>query len=111
MDVEKTQIPKDVLVALSQMPEVVKEVRALAKDIAKDARQLAPVRTGNLKKNGIGVERVQHARTGEVTYAVGWTPEGWYGWLVEGGTEDTTPHPHLVPAAVKHGAVADLGTG
>jgi HK97 gp10 family phage protein len=109
VDVDNRPIPRDVLVALSQTPEVTAQTRRLANDIAKDARQLAPVRTGNLKTRGIGVERMVDRATGAVFYAVGWTPEGWYGWLVERGTEDTTPRPHLVPAAVKHGARSAAG--
>jgi HK97 gp10 family phage protein len=98
-------IRADVLAALTELPEVVATVREVAKDIAEDARNLAPVRTGNLKRKGIGIEKRRNSR-GKVYYVVGWTPDGWYGELVEFGTEDTTARPHLVPAAVKNGAVS-----
>lgn len=109
MDTDDTPIPRDVLAALSQVPEVLKETRELARDIAKDARLLAPVRTGTLKRKGIGTERRVDRRSGQTFYAVGWTAAGWYGWIVEGGHETAQPRPHLVPAAIKHGAVAGDG--
>ena len=105
MDVDDKAIPHDVLVALSGIPSVTREVRRLANDIAEDARQLAPRRTGELAEHGIGVNR-RKAKDGAVFYAVGWTGPGFYGYFVEVGTETATPHPHLVPAAIKHGAVA-----
>jgi len=46
------------------------------------------------------------AETRAVHYIVGWAPPAWYGLLVEEGSEDTSPQPHLVPAAIKNGAVA-----
>jgi HK97 gp10 family phage protein len=71
--------------------------------IRDDARDLAPKRTGNLRRH-IVVEEYTDLDTGVDGYAVGWDDKGWYGWLVEDGTEDTTAQPHLVPAAIKHGA-------
>lgn len=111
MDVDNTPIGPADLAALSRMPEVERETRALARDIARDARQLAPRRTGNLARHGIGVDRRIDRRTREVVYAVGWTEAGWYGWLVENGTEHSAPRPHLVPAAIRNGAVAGGGDG
>lgn len=102
---DRKPIRKEVLAALSQVPEVSKQVRQVANAIRKDARALAPKRTGNLRRN-IQVERDYDKKTGSVRYLVGWGPAAWYGWLQEAGTEDTTARPHLVPAAVKNGAVA-----
>ena len=77
--------------------------------IARDAARLAPVRTGNLRRN-ITVER---ERVGGVWhYLVGWAPAAYYGRYVEfGGERNRRPRPHLVPAAVKHGAVAPRSEG
>ncbi|MDH6460112.1 hypothetical protein M2302_000263 [Micromonospora sp. A200] len=111
MDVDNRGIPQDVLVALSELPEVQKEMRAVASAIARDARQLAPVESGQLKGKGIGIEKIEDDATGLVYYGVGWTRAGWYGWLVEAGHEDAEPRPHLVPAAIKHGARGGLTGG
>lgn len=67
--------------------------QALAKtgfDVAADARQLAPVDTGNLR-GSIGVD------VGGTTVTVG--PEANYGIFVERGTWKTAPQPFLTPAA------------
>lgn len=108
MRVDRKPIRPQVLAALTQVPEVTKETRALANAIRRDARRLAPRRTGTLRRN-ISVERVYDKATRRVHFIVGWAPKGWYGWLVEAGTEDTTPRPHLVPAAIANGAVAPQG--
>jgi hypothetical protein len=105
MRVDNKPIRPEVLAALSQLPEVTKETGGTANAIRRDGRQLAPKRTGRLRR-GISVERVFDRRTRSVSYLVGWSPSAWYGLLVELGTEDTAPKPHLVPAAIKHGAVA-----
>lgn len=104
MDVDKARIPRSVLAELSEHPDVVRQTRRLANDIAKDARELAPSKTGNLKARGIGVEKFEDDDTGYTGYLVGWTKAGWYGWLAESGHEGAEPRPHLVPAAIKHGA-------
>lgn len=82
--------------------------RETAKDIQRDARRLAPRRTGNLRRH-IAVEEYTDLDTGIDGYAVGWDDKGWYGWLVENGTEDTPAQPHLVPAAIKNGAIGAGG--
>lgn len=87
-------------------PEVQGEMERLAKDIRKDARRLAPRRTGNLR-NHIEIERYTDTETGFEGWAVGWGDQAWYGWLVENGTEDATARPHLVPAAIRHGVVGN----
>lgn len=99
----KQGLRPDVLAALSQTPEVARQVRQVANAIRRDARRLAPRRTGTLRR-GIAVERVYDRETGQVVFLVGWSKRAWYGWMVEAGTEDTPPAPHLVPAAVKNGA-------
>lgn len=108
MDVDNRGIPQGVLVALSELPEVQKETGKLASDIARDARVLAPVDSGDLKGRGIGIEKIEDDATGLIYYGVGWTRFGWYGWLVEAGHENAVPRPHLVPAALKHGARGGL---
>ncbi len=76
---------------------------ALAKDIQRDARALAPKRTGNLSRH-IEVEEYTDLKTGVEGFAVGWGDKAWYGQMVEEGTEHTTAQPHLVPAAIRNGA-------
>jgi HK97 gp10 family phage protein len=94
---------------IANSPEVQAVARQLAEDIKKDARRLAPKRTGNLRRH-IVVEEYTDLDTGIEGYAVGWDDKGWYGWLVENGTEDSAPRPHLLPAAIKNGAIAPGGT-
>lgn len=108
MDVDNKPLRPEVLAALSQVPEVAKQVRTVANAIRRDARRLARKQTGTLRRN-IQVERVYDPDTGFVKFYVGWGPAAWYGWMVETGTEDTPPAPHLVPAAIKNGAVAPEG--
>lgn len=111
MDVDNRPVRPEVLAALTQLPEITKQVREVANAIRRDARLLAPKRTGTLRRS-IAVERVYDPVTRRVSYIVGWSGRGFYGWLVESGTEDTPPRPHLVPAAVMNGAVApDIGSG
>jgi HK97 gp10 family phage protein len=79
--------------------------RQVAVDVRNDARRLAPQRTGNLRRH-IVIEEYTDLDTGVEGYAVGWNDKGWYGWMVEAGTEDTAPQPHLVPAAIRNGLTA-----
>lgn len=83
--------------------EIQSELRKLAKDIQRDARRLAPKRTGNLRR-GIKVEEITDLDTGLEGFAVGWDDKAFYGEMVENGTEKNGPRPHLVPAAIKNGA-------
>lgn len=78
--------------------------RALARDIQRDARRLVPVETGNLRRH-IAVEEYTDLETGVEGYAVGWDDKGFYGQLVEEGTEHEPARPHLVPAAIRNGAL------
>lgn len=89
----------EVLAAVSQSPSVKKQVRAVAAEIRKRARQKAVKQTGAMAK-GLQVENVYDPKTGLVEYHVGWNKyTAWYGPLVELGTEDTPARPHLRPAA------------
>jgi len=88
---------------LANSEQVQKECRALAKDIQRDARSLAPKRTGNLARH-IDVEPYTDLDTGFEGFAVGWEDKAFYGQMVEQGTEKTPARPHLVPAAIKNGA-------
>ena len=90
---------------LANSEQVQKECRALANDIRRDARALAPKRTGNLARH-IEVEPITDLDTGIEGFAVGWGDKAWYGQMVEQGTEKTTARPHLVPAAIRNGATA-----
>jgi HK97 gp10 family phage protein len=93
---------------LANSEQVQAVCRQVAKDIQRDARRLAPVRTGNLRR-GIEVEEYTDLTTGYEGFAVGWGDRAWYGWLVEDGVEDRPGRPHLVPAAIKNGAVFQGG--
>jgi len=93
------------LYEIANSDEVQRELLKLAKDIQRDARSIAPVRTGRLKR-GIAIEEITDLATGIEGYAVGWSDSAFYGQLVEDGTEHDPPKPHLVPAAIKNGAVA-----
>lgn len=91
------------LAALSQVPEIKRQVRAVAVAVRDDARQLAPVQTGALRRS-LTVVNVYDRETKTVIYRVGWrTDVAFYGGLVELGTEDTPAQPHLRPAAMRHG--------
>lgn len=93
------QFRPEVLAAISQAPSVKKQVRDVANQIKRRAKQLAPKKTGALKR-GIQVENFYDRETGLVEYRVGWNRRtAFYGPLEELGTEDTPPHPHLRPAA------------
>lgn len=93
------QFRPEVLAAVSQAPSVKKQVRAVANEIRKLARQKAPKKTGALKR-GIRVENFYDPDTGLVEYRVGWDRRtAFYGPLEELGTEKTPARPHLRPAA------------
>jgi HK97 gp10 family phage protein len=104
------KIKRDVLLAaVSQDRTAKKQMRALAVAIRDEARSLAPVQTGALRRSIIVVNAYDPA-TKTVTYRVGWNPAvAFYGWMVEAGTEDTPPQPHLRPAARKYGGVPPQG--
>lgn len=89
---------------LANSPQVQDVCEQLAKDIQRDARRLAPRRTGNLRRH-IVVEQIVDNDTGFEGYAVGWDDKAFYGPFIEEGGEHAPPRPHLVPAAIKHGAL------
>lgn len=95
------QFRPEVLAAISQAPSVKKQVRAVAAEIRKEARRLAPKDSGSLRR-GIAVENVYNPKTRMVEFHVGWSKRrAWYGGLVELGTEHVPARPHLRPAADK----------
>lgn len=101
MRVSSRKISRNALAALTQVPEVKKQVRAGAARIRDEARALAPVKTGALRRS-ITVVNHYDPETRRVEFRVGWNPRiAWYGLLIETGTEDTPPQPHLRPAAIK----------
>lgn len=95
---------------IANSDEVQKELLKLAKDIQRDARRLAPRKTGRLRR-GIVVEEITDLETGIEGYAVGWNDKAFYGQMVELGTEHSSPRPHLAPAAIKNGASGIGGGG
>jgi HK97 gp10 family phage protein len=95
------RISKNALAALTQVPEVKKQVQAKARRIRDEARQLAPIQTGALRRSITVVNHYDPA-TKTVEYRVGWNPAiAFYGPMIEFGTEDTAAQPHLRPAALK----------
>jgi HK97 gp10 family phage protein len=90
---------------IANSDEVQQELHKLAKDIQRDARRLAPKDTGRLRR-GIVIEEITDLATGIEGFAVGWNDPAFYGWLVEEGAEQEPARPHLIPAAIKHGAKA-----
>jgi HK97 gp10 family phage protein len=80
------------------------EAHKCVKAIQRDARTLAPKKTGNLSRH-IAIEEITDLDTGVEGYAVGWDDKAFYGWMVENGTERTAAQPHLIPAGIKNGAI------
>lgn len=108
MKLEPGRSDPQALREIANSPEVQWVAEQLAKDIQRDARRLAPKNTGNLRRH-IQVEEITDLETGIEGFAVGWDDKGFYGQLVEEGTEDNAPRPHLVPAAIKNGATGVRG--
>lgn len=103
MRILRSKIRPEALAALSQVPEVKKQVRLVAASIRDDARRLAPVDSGALRRGIVVVNNYDRERR-LVTYRVGWRmKDAFYGGLVEFGTEDTPARPHLRPAARRAG--------
>lgn len=95
MRLSQRRISSAALTALSNSRAVDDRVKAVAEEIRKEAARRAPKESGNLARN-IAIEKVR----GTSEYHVGWTKrDGFYGPLVELGTEDTPAQPHLRPAA------------
>lgn len=95
------RIRPEAITALTRVPEIKRQVRAVAAAIRDDARAHAPRDTGALRRS-IKVDNVLDDQ-GRVVYRVGWDKRiAYYGPMVEGGTEDTRARPHLKPAAEKY---------
>jgi HK97 gp10 family phage protein len=87
--------------ALAEVPAVTKQEETVADRILAEARRLAPFRTGTLRRS-LTVIKARNPVTGQTEYRIGWDLSiAEYGPLVEVGTEDTPPQPHLRPAANK----------
>lgn len=96
-------IRPEVIAALTRVPEIKRQVAAVARQIRDDARVSAPRKTGRLRRS-IRVDNVLDPHTGQVVYRVGWDKRiAFYGPFVEEGTHDTVARRHLVPAALKAG--------
>jgi HK97 gp10 family phage protein len=108
MELDKGRSDPRVLRDLANSPQVQDVCRKVAKAIQRDARRLAPKDTGRLRR-GIVVEEITDLDTGIEGFAVGWNDSAFYGWMVETGTEDEPARPHLIPAAIKHGATGAGG--
>lgn len=91
-------IRPEVVTALTRVPEIKRQVRAVAAAIRDDAKRRAVRETGAMRRS-LKVDNVLDER-GNVVYRVGWDKRiAFYGPLVELGTEDTPARPHLRPAA------------
>lgn len=100
---------KVIMAAVSQQPKAKKQLRELANAVRDEARRLAPVKTGALRRS-IKVVNSYDPVTKTVTYRIGWDKKiAWYGGLVEFGTEKEKAHPHLRPAAYKYGGRPPAG--
>lgn len=98
-----------ILAALSQDKKVKQQMRRLAGQIRDEARTLAPVKSGDLRRS-IKVYNYYDRGTRTVEYRIGWDRSiAFYGWMVEAGTEDTAAQPHLRPAAKRFGGVPPGG--
>jgi HK97 gp10 family phage protein len=109
MELDKRPTDPRALRELANSEQVQDVCRQVAKDIQRDARRLAPKKTGNLRRH-IEVEEYTDLETGFEGFAVGWGDKAFYGWLVENGTEGIPPRPHLVPAAIANGATFQGGS-
>lgn len=95
-----TGVRPEVIAALTRVPEIRRQVRAVAVEIRTEARRRAKRKTGAMARS-IKVDNVIEPETGQVVYRVGWDRRvAAYGGLVELGTDDTPAAPHLVPAAL-----------
>jgi HK97 gp10 family phage protein len=109
MEMDRRPTDPKALRELANSEQAQKVCRELAKDIRGDARRLAPVRTGNLRRH-IVIEEYTDLDTGIEGFAVGWDDKAFYGWMVEDGSEGKPAQPHLAPAAIKNGATFTGGT-
>jgi HK97 gp10 family phage protein len=104
------RVRPQVLAALTQVPDVKRQVRENANAVRREARRLAPKRTGALRRS-LTVENVYDPATKRVHYRVGWDRRvAFYGPIVELGTSRAAARPHLRPAAERYGAVPPSST-
>lgn len=92
------RIRPEVIAALSQVPEVARQVRRTAAEVRDEARRRAPKDSGAGAKS-IRVERHYDRSTRKVTYRVAWDREHFYMAFHELGTEKISARPFLRPAA------------
>jgi HK97 gp10 family phage protein len=91
------RVRPNVIKALTQVPEIKRQVRVVAREVQQLAKKNAPQRTGALRRS-IKVDNVFDR--GTVTHRVGWDKTiAFYGPMVELGTENASAQPHLRPAA------------
>jgi HK97 gp10 family phage protein len=94
-------INKRAVAALAEAPAVTKQEETVADRILAEARRFAPVRTGTLRRS-LTVVEARNPVTGQTEYRIGWDLSiAEYGPIVEFGSEDTAPQPHLRPAGNK----------
>jgi HK97 gp10 family phage protein len=103
--------PEVILAGLSQQAQIRRQVRRVAAKVRDDARAIAPMRTGDLRRS-IKVFQGRDRLTGQTEYRIGWDRNiAFYGWMVEAGTEHSQAQPHLRPAAIKNGGRPPLSGG
>jgi HK97 gp10 family phage protein len=85
---------------LAKARAVTNQEETVARQVLEIARDLAPFLTGRLRRS-LTVVEVRNPR-GQTEYRIGWDPDvAEYGPIVEFGSEDTAPQPHLRPAGIK----------
>ena len=100
----------EILKKLKKLPEKIQKrvltgaVRAGAKPMIKEAKRLAPVKTGTLKKS-IGVVKRRSKDKNIIKFSIAPRNKkgGWYGFFVEFGTTKMHAHPFMRPAYEKEG--------
>lgn len=75
-------------------------VRKTARDIVKDAKQLAPVDTGNLKSSISHSDLRRVGQSGDLSVEIG--PTANYGVFLEVGTSRAPAQPFMGPAAERN---------
>ena len=101
------RVRPEAIAALTQVPEVVRQVRAVAAQIRDEARVNARAHglvdtpsKGGVKS--IQVRRVYDRATRRVAFRVSWDADHFYMRFAETGTQHQKATPFLGPAAAKH---------
>jgi hypothetical protein len=103
--------PEVIMAAVSQQPKTKQQQRRTANRVRNDARAIAPVLTGDLRRS-LTVWEEHDPVTKTTEYRVGWDLDiAIHGWMVEAGTEHSAARPHLRPAAIKNGGRPPLSGG